>query len=120
MTNPTSKDGQRLNLDRALPEDMAHATAAREWNAVPTMSQERILTDTEMRQLERENLVRALTQTNWKLSGARGAAELQGLHPNTLSSRMKSLGIERPRSTGIRARPLASVQLDLPSSSGQP
>jgi transcriptional regulator with GAF, ATPase, and Fis domain len=84
------------------------------------MRQERILTDTEMRQLERENLVRALTQTNWKLSGAGGAAELLGLHPNTLSSRMKSLGIERPRSTGIRARPLASVQLDLPSSSGQP
>jgi formate hydrogenlyase transcriptional activator len=93
----TSKDGQTLNLERALPEDIAHATAARAWSAAPTMSQNRIRTDTEMRQLERENLVRALTQTNWKISGAGGAAERLGLNPNTLSSRMKSLGIERPR-----------------------
>jgi PAS domain S-box-containing protein len=93
----TSKDGQTLNLERALPEDMAHATAARAWSAAPTMSQDRILTDTEMRQLERENLVRALTQTHWKISGSGGAAARLGLNPNTLSSRMKSLGIERPR-----------------------
>ena len=66
----TSRDGQTLNLERALPADMAHATAALEWSAAPTMSQDRILTDMEMRQLERENLVRALTQAHWKISGA--------------------------------------------------
>jgi PAS domain S-box-containing protein len=93
----TSKDGQTLNLERALPADLAQATTAREGSAAPPLSPDRILTDTEMRQLERANLLRALTQTHWKISGAGGAAEQLGLHPNTLSSRMKSLGIERPR-----------------------
>jgi PAS domain S-box-containing protein len=93
----TSQDGQTLNLERALPEGMAHATAAREQGAAPTISQERILTDTEMRQLERANLIHALTQTHWKIAGPGGAAALLGLKPNTLSSRMKSLGIERLR-----------------------
>jgi transcriptional regulator with GAF, ATPase, and Fis domain len=41
--------------------------------------------------------VRALEAANWKISGAGGAAERLGLNANTLSSRMKSLGIERPR-----------------------
>jgi PAS domain S-box-containing protein len=92
----TSQDGRTLNLERALPENMAHVTAP-ERIAVPTVSQERILTDAEIRQLEKDNMVCALTKANWKISSTGGAAELLGLNPNTLSSRMKSLGIERPR-----------------------
>jgi transcriptional regulator with GAF, ATPase, and Fis domain len=80
-----------------LPEDLAHAPAAQGRIAPPTRSFERLLTDAEIRQLEKDNMVCALTQTHWKISGPGGAAELLGLNPNTLSSRMKSLGIERPR-----------------------
>jgi PAS domain S-box-containing protein len=92
----TSQDSRTLNLERALPEDMAHVTAPGRI-AAPTISQERILTDAEIRQLEKDNMVCALTKVNWKISSTGGAAELLGLNPNTLSSRMKSLGIERPR-----------------------
>jgi transcriptional regulator with GAF, ATPase, and Fis domain len=92
----TSRDGRTLNLERALPEDMARVTAP-ERIAAPTMSQERIFTDAEIRQLEKDNMVCALTKANWKISSTGGAAELLGVNPNTLSSRMKSLGIERPR-----------------------
>ena len=35
-------------------------------------------------------------QTDWVIEGPPGAAKILGLHPNTLRSRMKKLGIERP------------------------
>ena len=50
----------------------------------------------EMRELERANLHRALVEADWKISGADGAAERLGVKPNTLSSRMKALGVRRP------------------------
>ena len=37
-----------------------------------------------------------LEQTAWVIEGARGAARLLGLHPNTLRSRMKRWGLKRP------------------------
>jgi PAS domain S-box-containing protein len=87
----TSTDGRRLNLDRALPEAPAASVEA----SAPAGALERVLTADELRDIERTNLVRALEATGWKISGAGGAAELVGLNPNTLSSRLKSLGIQR-------------------------
>ena len=55
-----------------------------------------ILTDDELRRRERENIVVALKQAKWKISGDDGAAELLGMKPTTLASRMKKMGIERP------------------------
>jgi len=42
-------------------------------------------------------IVRTLTKVHWKLEGPGGAAELLNIHPSTLRSRMRKLGIERPR-----------------------
>lgn len=56
----------------------------------------RVLTANEMQELEKDNLIRALRKTNWKVSGEDGAATLLGIPPTTLSSRMKSLGIKKP------------------------
>jgi PAS domain S-box-containing protein len=44
---------------------------------------------------EREHIQAVLRQTNWVVEGPRGAAKILGLHPNTLRSRMKKLGIRR-------------------------
>ena len=88
----TSPDGRRLNLDRALPDDASAPPTA----PAPAEGTARVLTDAELRDLERDNLVRALEAAGWKISGADGAAQMIGLNPNTLSSRIKSLGIERP------------------------
>ena len=53
---------------------------------------------------ERGAIVRALEQTGWRISGARGAAELLGLRPTTLHAKMKKLGIRRPSpSEGVSA-----------------
>ena len=46
---------------------------------------------------ERTQILAALHQTGWRIRGADGAAKLLGLKPTTLESRIKKLGLERPR-----------------------
>ncbi len=50
----------------------------------------------ELQALERDNLIRALELSGWKVAGDTGAARLLGMNASTLSSRMKALGIRRP------------------------
>ena len=55
-----------------------------------------ILTELEWRQRERGNMHAALFKSGWRIHGAGGAAELLGLKPTTLISRMKKMGLKRP------------------------
>lgn len=52
-----------------------------------------ILSDAEIRQLERENMIKALSVCNGKIYGPRSASEKLGLKPTTLISRLKKMGI---------------------------
>jgi len=52
-------------------------------------------TEAEWRDKERVNLIRALKYAGGKVSGAGGTAELLGVNPNTLASRLRALGISR-------------------------
>jgi len=61
------------------------------------------LTAAQMRERERQNIIRALEFTRWRVSGVDGAADLLGLKPTTLNGKIKSLGIERP--APARGRP---------------
>jgi DNA-binding NtrC family response regulator len=54
------------------------------------------LTDSEMQRLERENLFNVLEKTGWKIKGTAGAAELLGMKPTTLISRIEKMGLKRP------------------------
>jgi formate hydrogenlyase transcriptional activator len=45
--------------------------------------------------IERNHILAVLAQTDWIVEGPRGAAKILDLHPNTLRSRMKKLGIKR-------------------------
>jgi transcriptional regulator with GAF, ATPase, and Fis domain len=54
-----------------------------------------VMTDDELRKLERDNLVAALEKTSGRISGEGGAAELLKMNPSTLRDRMKALGIVR-------------------------
>src|SRR6266550_1672910 len=87
----TSHDG-RLNLDRALPESINAIAAAL---STGENVNHRIRTAKELEELERQNIIAALESSDWKISGVNGAAQLLGMRPTTLSSRMKALGIER-------------------------
>ena len=52
-----------------------------------------VIPEAERRQRERDNILSALAQTNWKIYGTDGAAELLGVKPTTLASRIKKLGL---------------------------
>lgn len=60
---------------------------------------EEVLTEAELRALERRNLLSALEASSWKVSGPGGAAELLDIKPTTLASRMKAFGISKPRAS---------------------
>jgi chemotaxis protein methyltransferase CheR len=47
-------------------------------------------------EVERDYVVRVLEQTNWKVSGQNGAAEILGLDRSTLRARIRKLGIHQP------------------------
>jgi PAS domain S-box-containing protein len=51
--------------------------------------------DTSLEAVERSHILAVLQQTDWVIDGPRGAARLLELHPNTLRSRLKKLGISR-------------------------
>jgi len=53
------------------------------------------LTEAEMLRFDRENLLAVLDRSGWKIKGPDGAAELLGVKPTTLLSRMKKMGLKR-------------------------
>lgn len=59
-------------------------------------AQTEIMTEDEMRDVERENIRRALEKVNWKVYGDDGAAALLRVKPTTLVSRMQKMGLEKP------------------------
>ena len=52
-----------------------------------------------LERLERAYLTQVLEQTNWRITGPRGAAKILGLNPSTLRFRMQKLGIVRATQT---------------------
>jgi transcriptional regulator with GAF, ATPase, and Fis domain len=54
------------------------------------------LTEAEMLRHERDNLLAVLEKAGWKIKGPEGAAELMGVKPTTLLSRMQRRGLKRP------------------------
>ncbi len=49
-----------------------------------------------MEGVQREHILSVLADAHWRVEGPGGAAELLGMNPNTLRSRMRKLGIQRP------------------------
>jgi transcriptional regulator with GAF, ATPase, and Fis domain len=54
-----------------------------------------LLTRDELKRHERESIAAALKQSGGKIFGEGGAAELLGMKPTTLASRIKALGLRR-------------------------
>jgi transcriptional regulator with GAF, ATPase, and Fis domain len=63
----------------------------------------------ELRRQERDAIEAALKQTNSKISGRGGAAELLGMKPTTLASRISALGINRKTLNGCSVASLHIV-----------
>jgi PAS domain S-box-containing protein len=56
----------------------------------------RVFTETELRKLERDNIVAALERCDWRVAGSGGAADLLGLSASTLRDRMRSFDVRKP------------------------
>ncbi|GAB5535929.1 MAG: hypothetical protein Rubg2KO_21780 [Rubricoccaceae bacterium] len=82
-------DGPALRLDAPLGASAPPTSGA----VGPAAS------GTTMEAVERAHIVHVLGTTGWRVRGPGGAAEVLGLNPSTLRSRMKKLGIERPQPT---------------------
>ncbi len=93
----TSTSG-RLGLERFLPA--APAPAAIAGTGTGAGEPRPILSERQVRVLERDNMLAALERTGWKVGGDGGAAELLGIRATTFKSRMKSLRIERGTPAG--------------------
>jgi formate hydrogenlyase transcriptional activator len=55
--------------------------------------------------IERAHISATLERTGWVIEGPRGAARILDMHPNTLRSRMKKLGLERSARHDISGPP---------------
>jgi len=86
-----------LRLDAALPELADEVAASIVVAPVDAAGPPRrgFFTADELRELERQNLIKALDQADWKVAGENGAAARLGIKPSTLSYQMRSLGITR-------------------------
>jgi PAS domain S-box-containing protein len=82
-------------LERSVIVSRGNSLELGEWVAVPAEAGG-LTRESGARDLSREQIIEALGQTGWRVSGPRGAAHLLGLKPTTLEARMKRLGITRP------------------------
>lgn len=73
----------------ARPNSQSHSSTS-------SAAQPKFLTEAELQRRERDNLAQVLEAANWKISGPDGAAELLGVKPTTLLSRMDKWGLKKP------------------------
>jgi transcriptional regulator with GAF, ATPase, and Fis domain len=84
--------GSKLSLD--LP-DMDKPPPRQRVSETQISSPDVVIPEKQWRDRERANVLAALRASNFRISGKGGAAELLGLNPGTLASRMRVMGITR-------------------------
>jgi len=52
-------------------------------------------------EMERNQILKTLAETRWRIEGKDGTAAILGLHPSTLRARMHKLGILRPEAKEV-------------------
>jgi transcriptional regulator with GAF, ATPase, and Fis domain len=62
---------------------------------VPKIAQSGANQSGTLEEVEKRHIIEALNTTGWRVSGKDGAAEILGIKPKTLESRMQRLGIQR-------------------------
>ena len=93
-----------FRLDVALPEQALQQIPALDAAENTSILPRRFIKESDMRQMERNNLVATLEHADWRVAGPNGAAELLGLNSSTLNSRIRKLGIKRPKPDSLYTR----------------
>jgi PAS domain S-box-containing protein len=65
----------------------------------------------------RNHIIKVLQGTGWRIKGKQGAAEILGMRPSTLQSKMKRLGIQR---SDARRKPRAKIRKKPKSETASP
>jgi PAS domain S-box-containing protein len=86
--------GNVLRLDLSLADAVMETVPETENDKCSMKKQ--ILTEADLKELQKKNLLAALEQTGWQVSGKGGAAELLGVRPTTLSDRIRTFGFRKP------------------------
>lgn len=63
--------------------------------ALPEIEASKIYQNMTLEEVERKHITNVLGRTGWRIRGKSGAAEILGLKPTTLESRIKKLSIQR-------------------------
>lgn len=84
--------GKVLRLDLSMPSLKADIDGAVD----AAVANNEVLSENDMRAFQKNNVVKALEQANWKVSGIGGAAELLGVRPTTLADRIRTYKIKNP------------------------
>ena len=77
----------KLNFEGIIPKSV-------DYNAIG-LEDSKILTFEEMKDIERQNIIKVLNITNWKISGPGGASDILQIPRTTLTSKIKKLSIKR-------------------------
>ncbi len=70
--------------------------------SAPRSGDDDVLAESDLRQMERANIIATLEQSGWRVYGPGGAAERLRLKPTTLASRMKKMGIKKSSGSPIQ------------------
>jgi len=82
-------------IERAIIMNKGEQLRLGSWfmdNSIDTIVSDDLST---METVERDYIIKVLETTNWKIRGKNGAAEILGMPPTTLESRMKKRNIKR-------------------------
>ena len=94
--------GETLHLDGILPRGVEPARPSAKGTARDLPSD--LIPDVEWRRREHANLRNALKLAEGRIYGPNGAAELLGVKPTTLISRLKTLGLREASRRHRRSR----------------
>jgi formate hydrogenlyase transcriptional activator len=82
-------------LKSAAAISTAGAEASSSFTSLPSFTSPASSIST-LEEAERQHILRALKQTQWRIAGPKGAAIVLGMKRTTLQARMRKLGIRRP------------------------
>jgi PAS domain S-box-containing protein len=83
-------DGSELQLAEQLTVSTTHSAQENVTKGMEARP------STGLAEMERDHILRTLQETGWRIEGQRGAAQLLGMNPSTLRTRMRKLDIRRP------------------------
>ena len=87
--------GNVRELRNVIERAMIVAKGPKLWIEPPGKAAAALTPRLTMKEVDREHIHRVLEMTGWRVRGKNGAAEMLGVKPTTLESRMAKLGIHR-------------------------